>query len=203
MVDKVLNTWYQVAGALEKRQAQSQRDLPVAKTPQSARRDELIENVSRTIKKIVDRYDRKKEAEQLGDYVQESVALTALFGIGALSVGAMVVTILTTKALDITGIVTAGALAIFGMFVIPYKRKQVKEEFKTKMAELRESLRETLAKTFNQEAETAVGRLTEKIAPYVDYVNNEQSRLEDARQTLTGIRDELNSLEAEISDLLS
>jgi peptidoglycan hydrolase CwlO-like protein len=71
------------------------------------------------------------------------------------------------------------------------------------MAELRESLRETLAKTFNQEAETAVGRLTEKIAPYVDYVNNEQSRLEDARQTLTGIQDELNSLDAEISDLLS
>ena len=203
MVDKDLNTWYQVAGALEKRQAQSQRDLPIAKTPQSARRDELIENVSRTIKQIVDRYDRKKEAEQLGDYVQESVAQTALFGIGALSVGAMVVTILTTKALDITGIVTAGALAVFGMFVIPYKRRQVKEEFKTKMAELRESLRETLSKTFNQEAETAVNRLTENIAPYVDYVNNEQSRLEDARQTLTEMKNELNSLDAEISDLLS
>jgi len=203
MVDKDLNTWYQVAGALEKRQAQSQRDLPVAKTPQSARRDELIENVSRTIKQIVDRYDRKKEAEQLGDYVQESVAQTALFGIGALSVGAMVVTILTTKALDITGIVTAGALAIFGMFVIPYKRKQVKEEFKTKMAELRESLKETLSNTFNQEAETAVNRLNENIAPYVDYVKNEQSRLEDARQTLVELHDELNSLDAEISDLLS
>lgn len=202
MVDKDLNTWYQVAGALEKRQAQSQRDLPVAKTPQSARRDELIENVSQTIKQIVDRYDRKKEAEQLGDYVQESVAQTALFGIGALSVGAMVVTILTTKALDITGIVTAGALAIFGMFVIPYKRKQVKEEFNTKMAELRESLRETLSKTFNQEAETAVNRLTENIAPYVDYVNNEQKRLEESRQTLTETKNELNSLEAEISDLL-
>jgi len=203
MVDKDLNTWYQVAGALEKRQAQSQRDLPVAKTPQSARRDELIENVSQTIKQIVNRYDRKKEAEQLGDYVQESVAQTALFGIGALSVGAMVVTILTTKALDITGIVTAGALAIFGMFVIPYKRKQVKEEFKTKMAELRESLRETLSKTFNQEAETAVNRLTANIAPYVDYVKNEKSRLEESRQTLTEMQAELNSLEAEISDLLS
>lgn len=202
MVDKDLNTWYQVAGALEKRQAQSQRDLPVTKTPQSARRDELIENVSRTIKQIVDRYDRKKEAEQLGDYVQESVAQTALFGIGALSVGAMVATILTTKALDITGIVTAGALAVFGVFVIPYKRKQVKEEFKTKMAELRESLRETLANTFNQEAKTAVNRLNENIAPYVDYVKNEQSRLEAARQTLTETKDQLNSLEAEISDLL-
>jgi peptidoglycan hydrolase CwlO-like protein len=113
-----------------------------------------------------------------------------------------VVTILTTKALDITGIVTSGALAIFGMFVIPYKRKQVKEEFNTKMAELRESLRETLSKTFNQEAETAVNRLTENIAPYVDYVNNEQKRLEESRQTLTETKNELNSLEAEISDLL-
>ena len=130
MVDKDLNTWYQVAGALERRQAQSQQELPASKSPQSTRRQELIENVSQTIKLIVNRYDRKQEADQLGVYVQESVAQTALFGIGALGVGAMVATVLTTKALDVTGIVTAGTLAVLGFFVIPYKRKQAKEEFK-------------------------------------------------------------------------
>ncbi len=203
MVDKDLNTWYQVAGALERRQAQSQQELPASKSPQSTRRQELIENVSQTIKLIVNRYDRKQEAEQLGDYVQESVAQTALFGIGALGVGAMVATVLTTKALDVTGIVTAGTLAVLGFFVIPYKRKQAKEEFKTKMAELRTTLNETLSNTFTKEADSAVERLQENISPYVNYVKNEQTRLQASRATLQNLHEELKTLDSEIHQLVA
>lgn len=203
MVDKDLNTWYQVAGALERRQAQSQQELPASKSPQSTRRQELIENVSQTIKLIVNRYDRKQEADQLGDYVQESVAQTALFGIGALGVGAMVATVLTTKALDVTGIVTAGTLAVLGFFVIPYKRKQAKEEFKTKMAELRTTLNETLSNTFTKEADSAVERLQENISPYVNYVKNEQTRLQASRATLQNLQEELKTLDSEIHQLVA
>jgi len=203
MVDKDLNTWYQVAGALERRQAQSQHELPASKSPQSARRQELIDNVSQTIKLIVNRYDRKKEAEQLGDYVQESVAQTALFGIGALGVGAMVATVLTTKALDVTGIVTAGTLAVLGFFVIPYKRKQAKEDFKTKMAELRTTLKETLSNTFTKEADSAVERLQDNISPYVKYVKDEQTRLQSSHETLLQLQDELKALDNEIRQLVA
>ncbi len=203
MVDKDLNTWYQVAGALERRQAQSQHELPASKSPQSARRQELIESVSQTIKLIVNRYDRKQEAEQMGDYVQESVAQTALFGIGAMGVGAMVATVLTTRALDVTGIVTAGTLAILGFFVIPYKRKQAKEEFKTKMAELRTTLNETLSNTFTKEADSAVERLQENISPYVKFVKNEQTRLQTNRATLQELQEELKTLGNEINELVA
>lgn len=201
LIDKDLNVWYQVAGALERRQAQSKRELPSSKSPQSERRKELIGNVSQTISLIVNRYDRKQEAEKLGDYVQESVAQTALFGIGALGVGAMVATVLTTKALDVTGIVTAGALAVLGLFVIPYKRKKVKEDFEVKMQEIRTNLKETLANTFNNEAGAAVNRLNENISPYVDYVRKEQDRLEADRQTLQEVRVQLDELSNEIGQL--
>ena len=176
--------------------------MPASRSPQSARREELIENVSQTINLIINRYDRKQEAEQLGDYVQESVAQTALFGVGALGVGAMVATVLTTKALDVTGIVTAGTLAVLGLFVIPYKRKQAKEEFKTKMEELRSTLLETLSATFNKEANGAVERLQGNISPYIDYVNSETARLAANRATLQEVRSQLNSLKDEISALV-
>jgi hypothetical protein len=202
MVDKDLNTWYQVAGALEKRQTQSQRELPTSQLPQSARRQELIDKVSGTIHNIVNQYDRRQEAEQLADYVQESVAQTALFGIGALGVGAMVATVLTTKALDVTGIVTAGTLAVLGLFVIPFKRKQAKESFRAKMAELRTSLMETLGKTFGREAENAVERLQENISPYVDFVHKEQTRLENKRSLLQEVRQELSLLDDEIAEVV-
>lgn len=202
MVDKDLNTWYKVAGALERRQAQSEKLNPASMTPQANRRQELVEMVGSTIQTIVNRYDRAQEAQQLADYVQESVAQTALFGIGALGVGAMVATVLTTKALDVTGIVTAGTLAVLGLFVIPYKRKQAKDDFAAKMAEMRTNLHATLEKTFRRESDGAVARLDENISPYVDYVKKEQTRLESSRSTLQELKEKLLGLGEEIRQII-
>ena len=45
---------------------------------------------------------------------------------------------LLSSALDITGMLAAGTLAIVGFFVIPYKRKQAKEDFREKIIALRD-----------------------------------------------------------------
>jgi len=201
LVDKDLNVWYQVAGALERRQAQSQRAMPSA-SPQTERRRQLIDSVSITIKAIVDQYDRKREAEQLGNFVQESVTQTALFGVGAVGIGALVATVLTTKALDVTGLVTAGALAVLGLFVIPYKRKQAKDAFREKMAELRENLMKTLKATFDRESESAIQRLEGSINPYTSYVQGEQARLQTDKETLDGLQEQLENLKLSIPKVL-
>ena len=202
LVDKDLNVWYQVAGALERRQAQSQKSLPTGANPQTERRRQLIDSVSTTIKAIVNQYDRKREAEQLGDFVQESVTQTALFGVGAVGIGALVATVLTTKALDVTGIVTAGALAVLGLFVFPYKRKQAKEAFKEKMAELRENLMKTLSATFKRESDSATQRLESNIAPYTTYVQDEKARLQTDKETLDSLQARLEDLSRSIPSLL-
>ncbi len=202
LVDKDLNVWYQVAGALERRQAQSQRAMPASASPQTERRRQLIDSVSTTIKAIVNQYDRKREAEQLGEFVQESVTQTALFGVGAVGIGALVATVLTTKALDVTGIVTAGALAVLGLFVIPYKRKQAKEAFRDKMAELRQNLMKTLSNTFKLESDNAIQRLESNITPYTGYVQSEQIRLQSDKETLNSLQAQLDRLSQSIPEIL-
>jgi len=202
LVDKDLNVWYQVAGALERRQAQSQRAMPTSASPQTERRRQLIDSVSTTIKAIVNQYDRKREAEQLGAFVQESVTQTALFGVGAVGIGALVATVLTTKALDVTGIVTAGALAVLGLFVIPYKRRQAKEAFREKMAELRQNLMKTLSNTFKLESDSAIQRLESNITPYTGYVQNEQVRLQTDKETLNNLQGKLDALGQSIPEIL-
>jgi small GTP-binding protein len=202
LVDKDLNVWYQVAGALERRQVQSQRAMPASASPQTERRRQLIDSVSTTIKAIVNQYDRKREAEQLGAFVQESVTQTALFGVGAVGIGALVATVLTTKALDVTGIVTAGALAVLGLFVIPYKRRQAKEAFREKMAELRQNLMKTLSNTFKLESDSAIQRLESNITPYTGYVQNEQVRLQTDKETLNNLQDKLDALGQSIPEIL-
>ena len=202
LVDKDLNVWYQVAGALERRQAQSQRAMPASASPQTERRRQLIDSVSTTIKAIVNQYDRKREAEQLGAFVQESVTQTALFGVGAVGIGALVATVLTTKALDVTGIVTAGALAVLGLFVIPYKRKQAKEAFRDKMAELRQNLMKTLSNTFKLESDSAIQRLENNISPYTSYVQSEQVHLQSDKETLENLQGKLDALSQSIPEIL-
>lgn len=202
LVDKDLNVWYQVAGALERRQAQSQRSMPASASPQTERRRQLIDSVSTTIKAIVNQYDRKREAEQLGEFVQESVTQTALFGVGAVGIGALVATVLTTKALDVTGIVTASALAVLGLFVIPYKRKQAKEAFRDKMAELRQNLMKTLSNTFKLESDNAIQRLESNITPYTGYVQSEQIRLQTDKETLNNLQGKLDAMSQTIPGLL-
>ncbi len=202
LVDKDLHIWYQVAGALERRQVASQREMPTGTNPQSSKRAELIANVGQTIKAIVAGYDREKEAEELGVLVTDAVSQTAIFEVGALGIGALVATILTTRALDVTGIVAAGALAILGFFVIPYKKGRAKENFKKKMEELRHSLMQTLRSAFNKEFELAVLRLRDNISPYTRYVHSEQERLSENQTTLSIMGAKIEDLKQELPEVL-
>jgi GTP-binding protein EngB required for normal cell division len=202
LVDKDLHTWYQVAGALERRQVASQREMPTGVNPQSSKRAELIASVGQTMKAIVAGYDRQKEAEEVGVIVTDAVSQTALFEVGALGIGALVATIITTRALDVTGIVAAGALAVLGFFVIPYKKSRAKENFKKKMEELRQSLMQSLHSAFNKEFELAVLRLRDNISPYTQYVHAEQQRLTASEVSLTNIGERILNLKQEMPEVL-
>lgn len=202
LVDKDLHTWYQVAGALERRQVASQREMPTGLNPHASKRADLIASVGQTIKTIVSGYDRQKEAEEVGVLVTDAVSQTALLEAGALGIGALVATIITTRALDVTGIVAAGALAILGFFVIPYKKGRAKENFKKRMEELRQSLMQTLRSAFNKEFDLAILRLRANISPYTQYVHSEQQRLAVNEASLNNLAVKIQHLKQNLPEVL-
>ena len=188
LVDKDLNIWYQVVAALERRQAAARANLDGSHmSAQAERRQHLMESVGQTIRGIVNTYDRQKEAEELSAFVEGAVAQTALFEVGAVGLGALVATALFSSAMDVTGIVAAGTLAILGLFVIPYTRKQVKQNFKDKMDELRENLMNTLSATFRRESDLAIQRLNDKISPYTAEVRADQEKISSDARGLSGL----------------
>lgn len=203
LVDKDLDIWYRIANALERRQKEAQ-DLAGSRAldEQTERRHELIARVSQSIRTVVSGFDRKKQVEEIGDLVQDSVAKTALFGVGAASIGVLVATVITARALDITGIVSAGTLAILGLFVIPYKRKQAKDKFIERMAEMRQGLRDTLSKTFKGEFGAALTRLTDNISPYTAYVQAENEKANEDQSALVKLENELEALKKEIDTII-
>ena len=203
LVDKDMHTWYQVAGMIERRQATSPKQLPSGgENPQTSKRAELVQSVGETIKTIVSSYDHQKQADELNGLVKDTIAQTALFEVGALGIGALVATIISSRALDVTGIVAACTLAILGFFVIPYRRNQAKEQFKVKMAELRQSLMQTLKTTIGIEFSSAVKRLRAHVSPYTDYVRSEQEKVDLEAVSLEGIKHNTEALQEQISKLL-
>ncbi len=203
LVDKDLHEWQQVMSYLQRRQAQNiDRVVSDGLGKQTRLRRELIAKVGANVKKIIESYDRTREASELAANVESAVAKTALFEAGAVGLGALVATALLSSALDITGIIAAGTLAVVGFFVIPYKRKQAKDNFREKIVGMRTNLLETLTETFTRETKESIADLKENTAPYTRFVHAEKERIGKTQVVLAELRQNLSALRARISEVV-
>jgi small GTP-binding protein len=197
LVQKDLHEWQQVMGYLQRRQAQHIDHL-VGESygPQETRRRELIDTVGQTVQTIVETYDHQKEARELASSVELAVAQTAVLEAGAVGLGALVTFAVLSSAVDITGTLAAGTMAILGFFVIPFKRKQAKENFKEKMTTLRTKLLDALTTQFTNESVNALDRMKNGVAPYTRYITSERERIEKTETALKELKQKLSALRA-------
>jgi small GTP-binding protein len=140
-------------------------------------RKKLIDTVGRAANNAVDSYDREREAAVMAEGVRTAVAGAALAQAGAIGLGAMVATLATTTAADVTGIVAAGTIAVIGMFVIPSKRKQAKAQLRERIERMRRELMTGLRTQFEREIERSVRSVMDAIAPYTRFVRAESGKL--------------------------
>ncbi len=197
LVQRDLQEWQRVMTYVQRRQAINIDHIVGAGIePRETRRRELIDSMGKTVQRVIETYDRDKEASELAAHVETAVAQTALLEVGAVGLGTLVTAAVLSSSLDITGILAAGTLAILGIFVIPYKRKQAKDNFKEKMTNLRTRLLDTLTTQFTKEAQNAVARLKDGVMPYVRYVRSERERIEKGEAILSRLRQRLSALRA-------
>ena len=153
IIDSDLRHWQGVTAHLAKRRQQYAGQL--IDNPDTERfhfdRRRMIDSVGREAQRVVDGYDRQKEASELADGARNAVATAAAVGAGALGLGAIVTIAASTAAADVTGLVMASVLAAVGFFVIPAKRKKGKDEMRQKIAEVRQRLGDSLRAQFKKE----------------------------------------------------
>jgi hypothetical protein len=200
LVDADLRQWQDVTKHLAERRRQYQ-DRIVGEGG-SGRfhydRTRLIESVSRESQKVIDSFDRRKEARQLADDARNAVAAAAAVSAGGVGLGAIVTIAATTAAADVTGIIMASVIAAIGFFILPAKREQAKEEMRRKIGKVRERLSEALHQQFAKEISRSGERIRESIAPYSRFVRSEGDKLHNMEQELREIAAELASLRARI-----
>jgi small GTP-binding protein len=161
-------------------------------------RARLIDSVVRETQKVVDTYDRRKEAQELADGARNAVATAAAVGAGALGLGTIVTIAASTAAADVTGIILASVLAAIGFFILPAKRQRAKEEMREKIAAVRARLSTALREQFQREIQRSGDRIREGIAPYSRFIRAEGDQLKIVEQELREIGNELAGLRARV-----
>ena len=200
LVDADLRQWQRVTNHLAERRRQH-RDRIVG-DDEAGRfhydRSRLIDSVGREAQRVVDSYDRRKEARELADGARNAVAAAAAVGAGALGLGTLVTIAATTAAADMTGIIMASVLAAIGFFILPAKRQRAKEEMRRKITDLRKRLSDALRAQFAKEITRSGERIRDSIAPYSRFVRAEGEKLRSVEAELQEITAALGSLRARI-----
>lgn len=158
----------------------------------------ILENVVRAARSIVDSYDPRAESGKLLAQVQGALIATAAAQAGAVGLGAVLVTILHSTLLDVTGILGAGALAALGFAVLPQRRERLKRELRRRIGVLRGQLDESITRQFETELEGSLARMREAVAPYTRFVRAERERLDQAAAALGGLAERVGRLQGEI-----
>jgi small GTP-binding protein len=164
-------------------------------------RRRLVESVGVAAQRVVETYDRRREASALADGARNAVAAAAAAGAGAVGLGTIVTIAASTAAADVTGIILASVIAALGFFIIPAKRSKAKAEMRRKIADVRARLSEALHKQFSDEIGRSADRLADAVAPYSRFVRSEGDKLRETEKRLTELRAELKALRQRVDTL--
>ena len=105
-----------------------------------------------------------------------------------MGLGTIIAVLATSSALDITGIVAAGMMAVLGLLIIPSRKRQIKAEFRTKVESIREHLISTLTAQFEVELDRSLKEINVSVSPYTRFIRSKQQQLEEQREEFTTIQ---------------
>ena len=199
LVDSDMRQWKAVSARLAAREAEhADQILGTVQGTFESDRARLLETVKREAQRAVETYDQDAEGRRLAEDVRDAVAHTAVLQVGALGLGTIVTMLATSSAVDVTGVMAAGAISVLGLLILPAKRRQANDELRVKVRAMREKLMGALTAQFDLEVQKSAQKVQEAIAPYTRFVRGERERLISTRDDLRRLRGELERLKAEI-----
>ena len=163
-------------------------------------REELFDRLRQPVERRLNEFNAEAEARGVVESVREAV--THAFGINVLAVGmgAVVLAVFTTAALDITGLLTATLFAVAGWLLIPARRRRLVRELEEKIAKLSNDLSALLAAKFNEQLQRYEQELLDVIQPYERFLATEREKLDRGVTDLRSVQQETMTLERRVME---
>jgi small GTP-binding protein len=164
-------------------------------------RQSLIDSIIRETRRVVETYDKTREAKAIAASAHTAVTTSAALGASALGLGALVTTLATTAAADVTGVLIAGFMAALGFFIIPARRRRSKTKFLEKMTSVRLQLAQSLRMHFDKEINRSLQHLHEAIAPYTRFIRSERDRITKCQNGLQSLKEEMVQFKEKLEEI--
>ncbi|HEU0013314.1 MAG TPA: dynamin family protein [Longimicrobium sp.] len=199
IVERNLRLWQDISGYIDRRQISRHREGMIGEVTGgfNYNRQALLDSIGRTAHEAVGGYNREAEGRRLAEEVRVGSGTTIAAGAGV-GLGVILTAAFTTSLADITGVLLAVTAAVTGLYVLPAQRRKAKDEFRDKVAELRQRLRDSLTRQVHAAITDSQEKVNESIAPYRRFVQVQQEQLNEARGELVAAEDALMRLKQEI-----
>ncbi|MXY94329.1 MAG: GTP-binding protein [Caldilineaceae bacterium SB0664_bin_27] len=202
LIERDYRQWQAVMEFIERRSLQhTDQMIGEVRGEFDFNRQNLLKSIGRSAQEVVDSYDREAEALKLAKDVQRAIIQTAAVEAGAIGLGAILIVILNTTFLDVTGVLGASAIAALGLYVLPYRRQKVKAQLRARIGDLRRRLDTAITQQFESELTASVQRIREAVAPYTRFVRVEREKLETLGADLQRAESEWARLRRSLEEL--
>ncbi|HEX6084452.1 MAG TPA: dynamin family protein, partial [Thermoanaerobaculia bacterium] len=162
-------------------------------------REEVYSRIRRNAEQRLSDYDVNVESRRIIDNAMRAVLHSFGLGAGALGLGYLLTTAVSSTAVDVTGLTAATMLLVTSFLILPYKRTKAKEEFKRRIEELRTNLKEALDRESTTEIERMLRGITAAFEPYQRFYAIESEKIETFATKLTKIEAEAREISAEVT----
>jgi small GTP-binding protein len=164
-------------------------------------REEVYARMRTNAEQRLSAYDVNVESRRIIDNAMRAVLHSFGLGAGALGLGYLLTTAVSSTAVDVTGLTAATMLLVTSFLILPYKRSKAKEEFQRRIEELRTQLKESLDRESNTEIDRMLRSITSAFEPYQRFYAAESEKVERFAEKLTTIEGEARAITGEIERL--
>ena len=203
LVDENYKQWQIVNNKITKRMAVFKNRILSDSHSQEIQieRKKIISTVKRGAQRIVEKFNRDAEAQQIAEDAQMAVAASAAIEVGALGLGTLVTVLATTASADLTGILLAGLTATLGFFIIPTKKNQARKLFRGKVSAIRDQLSISLKEEITRQIDLVIDSIHATVAPYERFIKIEHEKLMENSKQFEKSRKKIYQLRIDIENI--
>jgi small GTP-binding protein len=161
-------------------------------------REEVYSRMRRNAEQRLSAYDVNVESRRIIDNAMRAVLHSFGLGAGALGLGYLLTTAVSSTAVDVTGLTAATMLLVTSFLILPYKRSKAKDEFKRRIEEMRGQLQESLDRESATEIDRMLRGITSAFEPYQRFYASESEKVERFAEKLTKVEAEANEIMASV-----
>ena len=161
-------------------------------------REEIFAKLARPVRERLESFDAREEADAIVGSVNQALAKTLGIQAAVVGVGALITAATTSLTLDVTGVLGATLLVIAGLFILPYRRGQLKKDLTRKVEELRTEVSETLEARFRLQVQEYAQTLRDAFRPELETARAQERSLELAAKRLRSLQDRGSDLNAKV-----